>query len=237
MRLSSFNSINTEFKSHVIHFSLPKSCIYCNTVFEKRDLICSKYIKVNNNSKNDRLYITMQCELCEEVSFFPYIVSTPYKRGSLFIPKDLNAHPFKPRFYKKYPTPDLFNEELSNLSPNFIEAYSQAQQAEDEGLDAITGPAYRKAVEFIVKDFLIYKHPEQKDEIKKEFLSKAINRIDDARIKTLARATTYIGNDLTHYDKRDEQSSVESLKGFLLTMLYFINANFQLEKAHEKVDK
>lgn len=75
-----------------------------------------------------------------------------------------------------------FDENITKLSPQFDKIYNQALAAESSGLDEIAGLGYRKALEFIVKDFAIYKHPDKTEEIKKLPLSQCINKYIDNTI-------------------------------------------------------
>lgn len=61
-----------------------------------------------------------------------------------------------------YPAPVRvkdFSQEIKDLSPNFVKIYHQAEQAENTGLSDICGLGYRKALEFLVKDYAIAFNP------------------------------------------------------------------------------
>lgn len=90
---------------------------------------------------------------------------------------------------------------------------------------------YRKALEFLVKDYLIHKFPEDADNIKAEFLGNSISRISDARIKTLASRSIWIGNDETHYVRRHKDLGLDELKVFVPAMLYYIESELAFEQA------
>ena len=94
--------------------------------------------------------------------------------------------------------PERFSNEITSLSPGFVETYTQASIAESEGLLQICGVGYRKALEFLVKDYLCHIHPEDSERIRSEFLGNSIKGIDNQRIKVLAERSTWIGNDETH---------------------------------------
>ncbi|WP_151996723.1 MULTISPECIES: hypothetical protein [unclassified Imperialibacter] len=47
-----------------------------------------------------------------------------------------------------------------HLDTRFLAAYSQSLLAEQHGLSEIAGIGYRKAIEYLVKDFVRYHHPE-----------------------------------------------------------------------------
>jgi len=53
------------------------------------------------------------------------------------------------------PKPIIVAGDISELSPSFVKIIAQAQSAEEHGLDEIAGPGFRKALEFLIKDFAI----------------------------------------------------------------------------------
>ena len=77
----------------------------------------------------------------------------------------------------QYPAPSeatSFSQELSTLTPKFVEIYHQAEKAEALGLTELCGIGYRKALEFLVKDYAISNHPESKEQIESFLLGKCI---------------------------------------------------------------
>ena len=115
-----------------------------------------------------------------------------------------------------------FPEEITNLSPEFCKIYDQAQQAENAKLDKICGPGFRKALEFLIKDFLLnLKFKNDKDaqtKVRAATLAQCINNyIDEPRIKSTAARATWLGNDETHYDRKWSEMDIKDLKK-LITM-------------------
>lgn len=130
-----------------------------------------------------------------------------------------------------YPKSAEISDAIKTMSPLFATTYAEATQAEAENLTEIAGCGYRKAVEYLVKDYLCTKFPDQSDSIKGEFLGTAIKRIEDDRIKTLAERTVWIGNDETHYVRKHENLDIEDMKRFITAMLHYIDAELALEEA------
>lgn len=123
----------------------------------------------------------------------------------------------------KHFTPKTFDAQISDLSPQFVKIYNQAAAAEAQELDEIAGIGYRKAIEFLVKDFAIHLHPDDTDTIKRKFLSSCIqDYITSPEIKTLATGAVWIGNDETHYIRRQEDRDVGDMKRFIQAMVYFV---------------
>lgn len=127
--------------------------------------------------------------------------------------------PHKPLGYSADPI-------LDSVSPQFREIATQANSAESSALLHVCGPGYRKALEFLVKDFLInhtFKDDAPKqDNVRKMALANVIaNYIADTRIQGLAARAAWIGNDETHYERVQGDHDLEDLKNLLhLTALY-----------------
>ena len=120
-------------------------------------------------------------------------------------------------------TPYKFEEPIRQLSPQFDKIYNQALAAENYDLDEIAGIGYRKALEFLVKDFCIHLHPSEDETIKAKPLSRCINEyIDNQQIKNLAERATWIGNDETHYVRKIENRDITDMKNFIRAMVYFV---------------
>lgn len=125
-----------------------------------------------------------------------------------------------PRCYEK----KQFDPQINILSPEFSIIYNQALQAETSGLDRIAGIGYRKAIEFLVKDFCIHLHPEADEQIKSKLLGRCIqDYVDDARIKTLAEKAVWIGNDETHYIRKHQDRDITDMKRFIDAMVHFVS--------------
>ncbi|MEK7550468.1 MAG: hypothetical protein AAB535_01675 [Patescibacteria group bacterium] len=118
---------------------------------------------------------------------------------------------------------EKFSELIDKTSEKFPRIYNQAKIAEENGLDMIAGPGYRKALEFLVKDYLIKTSPELKEKIKKGQLGDAIALIADTRIKSCASHATWIGNDETHYVRVWEDKDLEDLKNLIKMVVDWID--------------
>jgi hypothetical protein len=129
-----------------------------------------------------------------------------------------------------------FNEEIELLSPSFCEIYNQAYSSEQMGLDQITGVGYRKALEFLIKDYLISLHPEKEEDIKKKLLSNCINDdVNDSHVKEVARRAIWLGNDETHYVRKWEDKDVSHLKTLIDLCLHWIESEIKTKKIIEEM--
>lgn len=117
-----------------------------------------------------------------------------------------------------------FSDSIQQLSPKFVEIYNQSEKAEQWGLNEICGMGYRKALEFLIKDFAISISPDKEDDIKSKLLKPCIDTyIENDKIKDLAIASAWLGNDETHYTRKHEDYSVEHLKKFISSTVAYID--------------
>lgn len=131
-----------------------------------------------------------------------------------------------------YPENKIFSKKIANLSPMFQIIYNQSNTAESYSLNEIAGMGYRKAIEFLVKDFCIHLNPDKKVEIENLLLGKCISTyITDTEIKNLATASTWLGNDETHYIKKHIDKDIQDMKLFIHALLYFIECRLTLNEA------
>ena len=116
-----------------------------------------------------------------------------------------------------YPSPPLdvdIEPELAGVSKTFAEIYQQARVAELQGLNHLVSMSLRKALEFLIKDYLIYKTPELADTIRGELLGSCINNhVSNELIKESARRANWLANDETHYTRKYEERDLKDLKG------------------------
>lgn len=108
-------------------------------------------------------------------------------------PALLSVRPLKPKL-------SVFPQAVSDLSPMFISIFKEAEEASELGLGQIAGPGYRKAFEFLIKDYAKSLAPDKAAEIEKKFSGAVVTEfIADARIQAVARRCLWLGNDETHY--------------------------------------
>ena len=109
-----------------------------------------------------------------------------------------------------------FGEELLALSPAFAKIYNQAAAAEAHQLDEIAGAGYRKALEFLVKDFAIKQAQDKAEEIKAASLKNVIDGyITDANAQQMATFAAWLGNDEVHYLRKWTSQDIDDLKSLI----------------------
>ena len=101
--------------------------------------------------------------------------------------------------------------------------YNQAFSAEQYNLTEICGVGYRKALEFLIKDYLIINNPDETEKIQKKLLGSCISEyIDNTRLKSVAKRAVWLGNDETHYIRKWETKDLQDLKKLIELTLHWI---------------
>jgi len=130
-----------------------------------------------------------------------------------------------------------FPDSIVEISKHFNDIYNQALRADNNGLNEICGPGYRRALEFLIKDYLISLNPELSDEIKKLWLGKAIDKIDSPKIKICAERAAWLGNDETHYVRIWEEKDIENLKDLIDLVVMWIDSEYKTKKYEKEMTK
>jgi len=112
----------------------------------------------------------------------------------------------------------------------FIRTYLQSLIAENSGLDELAGVGFRKAIEYLVKDWAIQNNYKDKDIIIKSWLGKIINNYYEKELKEILKRATWLGNDQAHYYKLFGEYSIKDLKE--LIDLIMVEIDRQYKKAH-----
>jgi hypothetical protein len=195
--------------------SLPNKCPYCHFTIHPTVQGAS----LRHLSFPDQMDVTLKCtnNACQHL--FVTEFKRTYETGSSYDCYD----------FLKISTPDTyikteFSDSIYLLSFEFVIIYNQAEHAEEAKLDRIAGVGYRKALEFLVKDYLINNEPDNDDLIKKTMLGPCIQKIDDKRIKDIAERATWLGNDETHYVRKWVGKDINDLKALIKLVVHYIDA-------------
>lgn len=208
-----------------INCTLPDICPRCHRGTCAHVIGGAYYL---SEGKDPKATIQFYCQLCKSCFITTYdVYSLKDNRGHI----DLSAYEggiSEPVSYvgKNFPS------YIVNLSPKFVQIYHQSENAEATKLDQIAGMGYRKALEFLVKDYAIHKNPNDKDRIESMSLSNCIKTfIDNPKIKTLAERSTWLGNDETHYVKKHMNKDTSDLRKFINACANYIEMELTLEDA------
>ena len=129
-----------------------------------------------------------------------------------------------------------FSPEIEIISQNFCHLYNQALEAEIRRLLNICGAGYRKAVEFLIKDYLIKKKKIKKIDIQDKWLSKCISEdIDDTNIQACAKRAVWLGNDETHYYRKWKQMDLDDLKNLIEVTIRWIETDTITKKYKKRM--
>lgn len=178
---------------------------------------------------NREIGVLAQCTFSDCNNFFALgyvyrrVTIDGYARGKFILKK----YSYSPPLSVSLP------ENIEFVSEKFVEIYKQSVEAESNGLDQIAGVGYRKATEFLIKDYAIRINPNDKDSIEKMFLGNVIKKYlsDFPKLQSLATASTWIGNDETHYIRRHEDKDINDMKRFTLSAAQFIAADYDADMA------
>jgi hypothetical protein len=120
---------------------------------------------------------------------------------------------------------------IKAVSPDFVAIFGEAEVAEKYGLGLICGPGYKKALEFLIKDYVIRAHPDKTDEIKRLNLGRCItDYVADAKVKQVAARAVWLGNDETHYQRKWEEKDINDLKALISLTLHWIEMDDLTQK-------
>lgn len=190
---------------------------------------------------------SIECPFCHTSVIPNYLFSHDGKLFSV-CPNESCKHHFilaKDHEYKyvkvdtnAIPKSKVFSEIITSISNQFTSIYNQAYHAEQMGLDQICGVGYRKAIEFLIKDYLISKETDvQKvEKIKKKFLGNCIQEdVQDKNIKEVAKRAVWLGNDETHYVRTWADKDVNNLKQLIDLTIRWIENEIETERVLQEM--
>lgn len=130
------------------------------------------------------------------------------------------------RFHKK-----VFTEIINKISTEFSNLYNEAFEAEAKGLLNICGAGYRKALEYLIKDYLIRVKNKPETEIKKKPLGSCIKEyFEDGNLKICAERAIWLGNDETHYYREWIDKDLKDLKDLMSVTLFWIESEYKTKR-------
>ncbi len=131
-----------------------------------------------------------------------------------------------------------FSDIIKSISPLFVNIYNESSYAEQLDLQNICGVGYRKALEFLIKDYAISlaTTETQKQCIKEEYLGDVIkDYIDYESIKENAERAAWLGNDETHYVRLWGDKELSDLKNLIELTITWIDLVKMSQKYKEQM--
>jgi len=117
---------------------------------------------------------------------------------------------------------------VSEISSSFVSIFREAVEAKDRGLIQIAGPGYRKAFEFLIKDYAKGRAPSDSEVIEKMAAAGVVkNYISDVRVQAVAKRALWIGNDETHYLRKWEDRDINDLAVLIKLTIEWIDIERQ----------
>lgn len=205
-----------------ITIDTPSVCPHCGRTMSPQHVGESNSSDKESYTDRGRFSVVFRCPYEDCLKYF--VIEYIHDKPSNGTPVEYS---YRPPINVKLP------ENIEKVSPVFVEIYSQATVAESEKLDQIAGVGYRKAAEFLIKDYVISKNPDDEETIKKIMLGKVISDYlsDFPKLQALAKSVAWIGNDETHYVRRHDNKDLQDLKRFILASAQFIAADYDADDA------
>lgn len=168
--------------------------------------------------REHRLWVIFECPLHEcGCIFFSYYT----KIGRPGIREEIYKLVFNAPWQVKK---EAFPEEVVQISKKFSEIYNQAKEAEERKLKEICGAGYRKALEFLIKDYLKKENVAEPEIIEKTRLYDCIKKhVESDRIKDCAKRAAWLNNDETHYIKKWKDKDLSDLKKLIRLTVNWIH--------------
>ena len=227
--------------------NLPDQCPICHAHMSPR-----VFNGVTNDGSNPNwTEVIMQC--------------TRHECQRLFIAHYLPTATGRARFRFATPvTPSkpLVPDSIATMSPSFCDIYSQALAAEQD-FPQLTGMGLRRALEFLIKDYVRNDLPRflsttdstfaaldaqaqserlaaETAKVLKANISAVINTyIDNAQVRFAASRAIWLGNDETHYVRLWDSHDIQDLKTLIRLTINFLDSvlltrQYEVDMAHPR---
>ena len=185
---------------------VPDTCPVCKRACEVAPMGTSVLFPEHGNESEKRLQIMFRCprQGCGSLFILEYSARLDDRYNYYFVASAV---------YPQTPVDAEIADGIADISPNFAKILNQSLAAESHNLDQIVGIGLRKALEFLVKDYCVHKHPEKETEIKACFLGQCITEyVTDPNIQNCAKRAAWLGNDETHYSRVWTEHDIQDLK-------------------------
>ena len=200
-------------------FDPPNRCPVCHCWSQP------KFLTAIWSEEHQRIEAAFRCTRKRCQSMFIGAYSYPDSNNTKWQPRYVAAHSIAPPEY---------SEIVTTISPQFIEIMNQVVQAKAKQLNQLVGMGMRKALEFLMKDFVIWEHPNQRETIERGELAWVIGQyISDDHIRACAKRAAWLGNDETHYIRKWKDKDIRDLSDLVELTVRWIEYH-ELTKLYEQ---
>lgn len=216
------NVLTYAYKSHndfpkTLQYNRPTKCPCCGAGVPNAPVYAGHFTDRYQELK--LLFTVTECNACQ----WPF-VSIYAKEKSTNIFNIIQEHP------KTEADPTEFSSFIKATFPDFVSFYHQSEKAEHSGLKDICGVGYRKALEFLVKTYLIDVKKFDAKIIESTSLGNCISKIDNEPVKACARNAARLGNDQTHYKQKYQNKDISDLKTLIEIVVLWLNLEHKAQE-------
>lgn len=134
------------------------------------------------------------------------------------------------------------SERIHEISPTYVIIYNESLAAEHMGIKHIAGMGYRKALEFLLNDYLRFKHRNDTqvlDAIEETpQLGILINNfVTDPQVRFLATRAAWLGNDQVHYTREWGDKGINDLKKMIQEITYWIERELFIPEVEQEMPR
>jgi hypothetical protein len=227
----------------------PDRCPQCHYAGKQTRMLALPVQSHGGSSKT--LWIGLICPVKKCGKPFFAVYEEPFSPIGMYNPDYQYSHstPMTPDTYQR-------DEVLAELSPEFYDIMDQSLAAEQRRLDLIAGMGYRKALEYLVKDYVTREihqrlnalsasgDAEAKEKAAEEWsaivmqpLANIIKMIPHALLQQAAERAAWLGNDETHYTRLWNKHDVDDLKQLVFIVMNYMSMELKAQKYVDSMPK
>ena len=105
-------------------------------------------------------------------------------------------------------------------------------------MSEVCGIGYRKALEFLIKDYCVSSQTDDAEKIRKMMLMQCINQyITDTNIKECATRAVWLGNDETHYQRKWKGKDIGDLKLLINLVIHWVVSSLMTKEYMQSMQR
>ena len=199
-------------KDFACEFQKPSTCPYCG--INNDPIVTNTHSDAIDKTVTKAIFMVFECTSCEKRFFATYTLKDHVSEFCYTFPM---------------PATEFQSDEISKLSPRFVETYNQCLRAENINDLNISAIGMRSALEILVKDYAINELNEPKENVVSKSLCQAISDYlkEDDLIKP-ADVVRILGNDHTHYERKYPEHDYKLLKSYMDIFINLIETKLKI---------